>query len=449
MKRSHPDRLSSTETQGLRRKLVWGYTVAIILILACSLTVSFWALKHFLTTSLEESFFLVLDAEIGEATPTLAAWKAGQGTPPYLDYSGNSTEPPEALLHEQGFTIAQFWFSADGTLLMAETHLESRDALVDSFRNWPHPNREIRAVSITPADGSKTWHFIAAADDVYQEGELMGKVVVGVNLTPFMKLTDLYYAVCLATIVAVSALSFFVGNYLAAKAILPVEKTMEKQRHFVADASHELRTPLSILLSSVDMLSDTDENRDLVSGMKDEILHMRSLTDSLLTLARSDEEEAKRVIFDLSDMSRSVVSSMQVVADAKDIQIVPSVTEGIQVFGDELKIEQLFGVLLDNAVKYSPEHSVVHLEVSAAHGEAKIVVTDRGTGIPQEYIEHIFDRFYRVDRARSRQTGGYGLGLSIAQNIVDLHKGKIQVRSAEGKGTAFSIVLPLNNRSRA
>jgi signal transduction histidine kinase len=409
------------------------------------LTASFWSLKHFLTTSLKESFFLILDAEINESIPAFLAWKARQKTRPSTDYSGKFTEPAEKELNEEAITVAQFWFAADGTLLMAESHFEITEALLADFRHWPYPNREIRSVSAPSSDGSKTWHFIATADEVYQDGELLGKVVVGVNLTPFLKLAGLYYAVCFGTILIVSVLAFFVGNYFAQKAILPIENAMQKQRDFVADASHELRTPLSILLSSVDMLNGKNENPILVQSMKEEILNMRNLTNSLLTLVRSDGEDIERLVFDLSGASRSASDAMRTLADEKNIKIVSSVEDGVLAYGDEAKIGQLLEILLDNAVKYSPENSVVRLDLAVKRGFAQIAVTDHGRGIPQEHLEHIFERFYRVDKARSRQTGGYGLGLSIARNIVELHKGKIQVKSAEGKGSVFTVLLPLRS----
>jgi signal transduction histidine kinase len=329
---------------------------------------------------------------------------------------------------------------------MAESHLENTKTLIASVQHWPHPNREIHTNPLASVDGSKVRHFVVTADEVYRDEELLGKVVVGVNLTPFLELADLYYAVCFGTILVVSAGAFCVGNYFAGKAILPVENAMEKQRRFVADASHELRTPLSILLSSVDMLNGKNENKALARSMKEEILNMRDLTNSLLALARSDEEDVKQAVFDLRGAASSAVNAMRAAANKKNIEIASSVEDGIQAYGDEMKIGQLLGILLDNAIKYSPENSVTRLDVAENRGIVQIVVTDQGQGIPEEHLEHIFDRFYRVDKARSRQTGGYGLGLSIAQNIVAQHGGEIQVKSAEGSGSTFTVLLPRKNR---
>jgi signal transduction histidine kinase len=450
LKRPPFDGPLSPSVKRLRQKLVRGYTVAIVLVLACSVTASFSVLKHFLTDSLKESLFLILDAEISESIPALTAWKAGQKMASSPEHSGNFAKSPEAganeseaRLNDQVFTVAQFWFAADGTALMAESHLENKVSLLSSVRHWPYPGREIHAISAPSHDASATWHFIATADDVYQDGELLGKVVVAVNLRPFFRFTYLYYAVCFATIVVVSVLAFFVGTYFVLKAILPVENAMEKQRRFVEDASHELRTPLSILLASVDMLNGKHDNRLLARSMKEEILNMRSLTNSLLTLARFDREDIKRAPFDLSEVSRSAVRKMLVVANEKNIEIAPYVDDGIQAYGDEIKIGQLIGILIDNAIKYSPRNSVTRLDVTASRGVVRIAVTDHGKGIPEEHLEHIFDRFYRIDKARSRQTGGYGLGLSIAQTIVSLHEGKIQVESTEDSGSTFTVLLPL------
>jgi signal transduction histidine kinase len=448
LKKPPSDRLSSPATRRLRKKLVRGYTTAIVLILACSLGASFWTLKYFLTNSAKESIFLILDAEISESIPTLTAWKAGQKALPRLDYFPNSAEPFEERLNGWTFTAAQFWFAADGTLLMAESDLGYKEALLAVFQEWPYPNREIQTVMVPSDDTSKIWHFVVTADEVYRDGELLGKVVVGVNLTPFSRLAYLYYAVCFVTIAVVCILAFFAGNYFAVKAILPVENAMEKQRRFVADASHELRTPLSILLSSVDMLNGKNEVMVLAQSMKEEILNMRNLTNSLLTLARSDEEDVKRVVFDLSEVSRTVIDAIRTAANEKNIEIIPSLEEGVLLSGDGEKIRQLVGILVDNAVKYSSENSAVRIDVTASHGIAKVVVTDQGKGIPEEHLERIFDRFYRVDKARSRQIGGYGLGLSIARNIAVSHEGEIKVESAEGKGSTFTVLLPLKNARR-
>jgi signal transduction histidine kinase len=196
------------------------------------------------------------------------------------------------------------------------------------------------------------------------------------------------------------------------------------------------------------MLNGKNDIQILTQSMKEEILNMRDLTNSLLDLARSDGEDVKRAAFDLSDVSRAAVSAMRAVAEKNNIEIALSVENGILAYGDEMKIRQLIGILTDNAIKYSPENSVVRLDVTANHGIAKIVVTDQGKGIPEEHLEHIFDRFFRVDKARSRQTGGYGLGLSIARNIAASHGGEIQVKSAECKGSTFTVLLPLKNARR-
>ena len=440
------DGAGSSTTRRLRRKLVWGYTAAIIVILMCSVAASFLTMRHFLSASLKESLLMVLDAEIDEATPAYVAWRGGEKTPSGPDDSDPSGETPHTELSEQAFTLAQFWFAADGTLLMGEVHLspESRETLIESFQGWPYPNRELRTVVVPSADGSRTWHFIAAADEVRRDGESLGKVLVGINLTPILGLTGHYYAICAVTILIVSILAYFIGNSLAARAILPVEEAMERQQHFVADASHELRTPLSILLSSVDMLNGSGDRRALVQGMKEEILGMRNLTNSLLTLARFDGENGGHADFDLSEALRSAVGSMQRVADRKDIRIVPSVADGVRMYGDGAKTGQLIGILLDNAVKYSPENSVVRLDMAVNQDVAEIAVVDRGMGISREHLEHIFDRFYRVDEAR--RAGGYGLGLSIAQNIAALHGAEIRVESREGEGSTFTVLLPLKNR---
>lgn len=417
-----------------RRRLVWGYSLAILLIMACSVGGSIAVLRRFVADSITKAMAAMLDEEVRESIPMFLAWQTNP-----------SVEPSINTLHvsERAFTITEFWFAPDGTMLMAESDFNSRDALVAAFENWTRPNREIQSVAVTGSDAAQPLFFVATKDDVYRDGVHLGKVFVAANLTPLLQLERYYHIAGFVAVLLVAVLAYFTGNYFASRAIRPIAAAMEMQKHFVADASHELRTPISILLASVDLLDDEGPNSGIVKSMKEEILNMRSLTNSLLTLARFGEDAGGFGVFDLSAAAVAVAAGFQAIADRKNVCVVVSADDGIAFFGDEVRIRQMIGILLDNAIKHSPDNLTVGLEVRARNAGAEIRVSDCGDGIAEEHLPYVFDRFYRVDKARSRQTGGYGLGLSIAKNVVAAHGGEIYAESATGRGSVFTVRLPL------
>jgi two-component system sensor histidine kinase ArlS len=225
-----------------------------------------------------------------------------------------------------------------------------------------------------------------------------------------------------------------------------LQDNLGKQKQFISDASHELKTPLTIIKSYADLLTRRgieNEKRamDAIESIRLETIRMQKMTESLLDLAISEQEnrlEIKSV--DIIPLCQHVLEQLQ---NAYKREIVFTYYQSlVKVEVDEQKMKQVIIILLDNAIKYSKEKVEVFVGKSA--DAAVITVTDYGIGIPQEDIDHIFDRFYRVDKARSRSTGGTGLGMSIAKNIVKQHKGDIYIRSEEGKGTEIELRLPFS-----
>lgn len=423
--------------QKIRRKLVWGYTLAIIGIMVISAIVRIMALNYYITTAMHKSLIPELEAEIVESRPTLQNWLHGIDREPEIIHFDS---------YELAFMVMEYWFSPNGELVMAEGTKDISEVLLELIKDWDYPNLKIGEVEFID-DGDKKWHFIILSDDVYNDdGVLIGKVVVGTNMTPLMKITRQSFITALIGIVLVSIIAYLVGNYFAIKAIKPIEVSMQKQRDFVADASHELRTPLSVLLASVDMLEpDNTEEIQTVSYMRMEIINMRNLVNSLLTLARNEKDIFCRTDFDLCEVAANTVKGLQSLANTKNIKIIYNqCAPKIIMTGDEGKVRQLFNILLDNAIKYSAENVVVILEISSKNHQVKICVQDYGIGIAPEDLSNIFERFYRTDKSRSRSQGGFGLGLSIASHIVAVHKGEISVESIPGKGSIFTVNLPLN-----
>lgn len=224
-----------------------------------------------------------------------------------------------------------------------------------------------------------------------------------------------------------------------------LQENSEKQKQFISDASHELKTPITVIKSYANLvrrrgIQNEEMTIEAIEAIHSEATRMQRMTESLLDLAASEKE----TVLDIksSDLVSLCHSTLQQFKDVYRREITLHYgQEPIMVKMDELKIKQVIIIVLDNAIKYSSDKIEIFLEKNEDY--AIIRVRDYGIGIPKEEEEHIFERFYRVDKARSRETGGTGLGLAIAKNIMKQHKGEIKIRSKEGKGTDVNLVLPV------
>jgi len=230
-----------------------------------------------------------------------------------------------------------------------------------------------------------------------------------------------------------------------------LEDSFERLRRFTADASHELRTPLTAIRSvgEVGLQENTDAAacREVIASMLEEADRLTKLVDSLLTLSRADTGpvQLKREATDLSALAVAVGDFIQVLAEEKEQGLVIDAAEPVLADVDPATLRQALIDLADNAVKYTPQQGCIRIAVrGTAAGEAIIEVIDDGPGIPKEHHSRIFDRFYRIDKGRSRDMGGTGLGLAIARWAVEVNGGRIELESEEGSGSTFRIVLPVH-----
>jgi two-component system heavy metal sensor histidine kinase CusS len=229
--------------------------------------------------------------------------------------------------------------------------------------------------------------------------------------------------------------------------IARLERSFLEIRRFTADASHELRTPLTILRTQAEVALDKSlspaEQRDLLGGILEECERLTRLIEQLLALAREDAGAGAMAFqpIDLSSLIQQVVEDMRPLAEARGLALLVAVDGRPSIAGEESRLRQVFYNLLDNAIKYTPEGGVVAVRVERADRSVVITVRDTGIGIPPEHLPHVFDRFYRVDKVRSREQGGTGLGLSIARGIVAAHGGQIQLTSAPDKGTTCTVMF--------
>ena len=228
-----------------------------------------------------------------------------------------------------------------------------------------------------------------------------------------------------------------------------LEAAFDQLRRFTADASHELRTPLTAIRSvgevALQVPKSATEYRDVIGSMLEETDRLTRLVDSLLTLSRADAGhiQVQRTDISLLGLEQEASSLVEVLAEEKQQRISVEGDPTLIVSGDRLILRQALVNLIDNAIKYSPAEAEILVRVAAGKDSQLIVeVVDQGPGVRQEHQSRIFDRFYRVDSARSREWGGAGLGLAIARWAVEIHGGQITLQSVEGRGSTFRVALP-------
>lgn len=227
-----------------------------------------------------------------------------------------------------------------------------------------------------------------------------------------------------------------------------IEHSYERQNRFALDASHELATPLAVIKGYVDLIDrwGKDDRAVLDEGIdaiKKEIASMTRLLDTLLTLSKSDNDLIKieKSTFALDELMVEVVKECKIITPQQKIDF--GKNDHVEIFADQRLIKQMVRALIDNAIKYSGSHGDIIIQVEKLRENASISIIDHGIGIPQKELPFIFERFYRVDKARSRSLGGTGLGLSFVKWIVNIHGGSISVRSKQRIITRFDILLPM------
>ena len=230
-----------------------------------------------------------------------------------------------------------------------------------------------------------------------------------------------------------------------------LEQLNNTRNAFVSDASHELKTPLSTVKLLVQTLMfqdplDPDRTRELLGDIDREVDRMNQLVSDLLSLVRINSGAMKLNLGEVAmgDLVGDTVSRLRLMAEGRQIALRYDRWDEVTVIGDAGKLQQVVYNLVDNAVKYTPAGGAVRVELSRSGKKAVVTVTDNGIGIPQKDVPHVFERFYRVDKARSRETGGTGLGLAIVKEIVQLHDGSVTFTSEENVGTVFTLELPVS-----
>jgi heavy metal sensor kinase len=235
--------------------------------------------------------------------------------------------------------------------------------------------------------------------------------------------------------------------------IARLESSFDQLRRFTADSSHELRTPLAVVRgigeAAVAERRSPAEYEEAIGSMLEEIDRMSSLVDTLLRLSHGDAGTIRlsREAIDLDQLARDVAASLGILAEERNQKVVVDATSHATVSADRLVLREAVTNVLDNAIKYGPDGSTVTMRVDRVGDEGLLAIADEGPGVPAEHRDRIFNRFFRIDEARSRERGGAGLGLAIAKWAVEIHGGRITVHEQRGRGSEFRIHLPLAESS--
>ena len=235
-----------------------------------------------------------------------------------------------------------------------------------------------------------------------------------------------------------------------------IENFDRSRSQFVSNASHELKTPLTAMKLLLECLIDQPEmpqelRMEFMQDMNHEIDRLNGIITDLLTLSKMDSQDAALHLtdIDLAALTGEALHTLQPVADKSGQHLIAELAPAVRLRGDATKLSQIVYNLIDNAIKYTPEGGEIRVSLSVKGRSAILAVSDNGIGIPEEEQAHVFDRFYRVDKARSRATGGTGLGLSIVRQMVQLHGGSITLTSRPGHGSTFTVTLPMRKEGDA
>ena len=233
---------------------------------------------------------------------------------------------------------------------------------------------------------------------------------------------------------------------LSRRIVRPVAESYEKQKQFITDAGHELKTPMTIISADTDLLEMECGENQWLTDIRRQTQRLTGLTNDLIYLSRMEEEQPPLQVieFPLSDVAEEMARSFQALAQSQEKELVLHIQPMLSCTGDEKSIRQLLSILLDNALKYSPAGGRLELRLEKQGRSALLTVTNTTLQpVEQDKLPHLFDRFYRSDQSRNSQTGGYGLGLSIARSIVLAHKGKIRAESPNGMSLSMIVSLPI------
>lgn len=352
----------------------------------------------------------------------------GKKEPPADDPGKNRTMSPELPFESRYFIVT---LDSDGNVTDTDT---GKIAAVDTDtaeeyaeKVWEH---------------TKTHGFLSSYRYIKTEEDGSTQIIF-LDCTRSMNTFEAFLATSLAVAVAGMAAFLILVIVLSKKIVRPVSEAYEKQKRFITDAGHEIKTPLTVIDADTEVLEMECGENEWLSDIRKQTVKLKDLTNSLIYLSKMEEsrDEVQKIDFPISDLVEETAGSFEALAVTQnktfDLEVEPMLTY----CGEEKSIQRLVSILLDNALKYSPEGGKISVKFGKVGKTLQLSVYNTAKYVDQKNISHMFDRFYRFDESRNSETGGYGIGLSIARAIVESHKGKITAKSEDGKSMCMTVVL--------
>ena len=348
---------------------------------------------------------------------------------------------------------------------------EKRQSIWNNFRFSAETPFETRYFSASTTDGGKTWttdvsHIASATEreaEAYaakaaEKGKTEGKtgifryrmrqtkeklLIVFVDCSRDTQNVESIAGISCSVAAGCYLLVLILVIFCSRKAIRPVIESMEKQKQFITDAGHELKTPIAIISANTEVIEMCEGESEWTESIHHQIERLNSLVTQLLTIAKMEEGggELELKTWNASETIVDAVTSFEAPAVTKQIALQSDIAEEVQIEGDAARIHQLVSILVDNAVKYTPEGGKIHIFWRKNGKKAEFSVQNTCDTLPEGDLNRLFDRFYRADASRARESGGYGIGLSVAAAIVKAHKGKITAERTRD-GICFRAVFP-------
>lgn len=381
---------------------------------------------------------------VDDAERTITILKENNGTFPKPGGSGNGMPghdmdmfkgmSPEAPYESRYFSVL---IGSDGNVSMVDT---GKIAGTDTDQAVAYAQRVLEAGHASGFTGQYRYGVQNTA-----EGELVVFLYCGRELTNFRSVLLISVGISLAGMLAVLLLLIFFSGRI----VKPVSESYEKQKRFITDAGHEIKTPLTIIDADAELVElDCGEN-EWLDDIRKQTKRLTTLTNDLIYLAKMEEGGASsaKIDFPLSDVVWETADSFRARAVNENKELDIKIQPGISYCGDEKAVRQLISILVDNAVKYSDGAQAIEVSLNAVGGSAKqgksvkLQVYNSCEHIDAESVKHLFDRFYRAEQSHNSQTGGYGIGLSVAKAVVEAHKGRIMADSADGKSLRITVIM--------
>lgn len=347
------------------------------------------------------------------------------------EFFGQRGLSPETPYESRFFSVV---LDEDSRMLQADTH---QIAAVDEETAGIYAQAVIR--SGRTAGFQENYRYLVLTEE---ETTRVIFLDCGRNLSSFRTTLLASVALSLLGLLAVLVLLLVLSHRI----VRPVAESYEKQKQFITDAGHELKTPMTIISADAELLEMECGENQWLSDIRRQAQRLTGLTNDLIYLSRMEEDQPRLscIEFPLSDLAEEMAQSFQSLAKKQGKEFDLDIQPMLSCTGDEKAIRQLLSILLDNALKYSPAGG--HLELRLEKQGRNVLLTVANTTIQpveQDKLPYLFDRFYRYDQSRSSQTGGYGLGLSIARSIVMAHKGKIRAESPDGRSLSVIVLFPV------